>query len=265
MQPTDLWATSECRTHRPASKAPLPCARPVPPNVSLRLAAPTERLPGGRQRHPTTSLRGPRPSTDASAAPLPATSPAAPPPAAPSPSAATATPGRVGRATRACGCSCASSSAAIRPGSSVGALCELRAPCAPPKPSSLSGPLPKPPGSCSPPRPRARSWSLAPRSAGTAESVTTFSENPRSAEKAPLKMGGHAFSRTRDHLVTAPKRSLCQKCHVSAWGIPDFPNFRRWTRVPNPHLGMVMVLEGVTEEEVGMPVLRLRGPADDAR
>ena len=61
--------------------------------------------------------------------------------------AATATPGRVGRATRACGCSCASSSAAIRPGSSVGALCELRAPCAPPKPSSLSGPLPKPPGS----------------------------------------------------------------------------------------------------------------------
>ena len=56
-----------------------------------------------------------------------------------------------------------------------------------------------------------------------------------------------------------------QKCHVSAWGIPDFPNFRRWTRVPNPHLGMVMVLEGVTEEEVGMPVLRLRGPADDAR
>ena len=59
MQPTDLWATSECRTHRPASKAPLPCARPVPPNVSLRLAAPTERLPGGRQRHPTTSLRGP--------------------------------------------------------------------------------------------------------------------------------------------------------------------------------------------------------------
>lgn len=52
------------------------CARPVPPNASLRLAAPTERLPGGRQRHPTTSLRGPRPSTDASAAPLPATSPA---------------------------------------------------------------------------------------------------------------------------------------------------------------------------------------------
>ena len=137
-------------------------------NASLRLVAPTERLPGGRQRHPTTSLRGPRPSTDASAAPLPATSPAAPRPAAPSPSAATATPGRVGRATRACGCSCASSSAAIRPGSSVGALCELRAPCAPPKPSSLSGPLPKPPGSawgtsarCSPPRPRARSWSLA--------------------------------------------------------------------------------------------------------
>ena len=87
MQPTDLWATSECRTHRPASKAPLPCARPVPPNVSLRLAAPTERLPGGRQRHPTTSLRGPRPSTDASAAPLPTTSPAAPRPAATSPSA----------------------------------------------------------------------------------------------------------------------------------------------------------------------------------
>ena len=28
------------------------CARPVPPNASLRLAAPTERLPGGRQRHP---------------------------------------------------------------------------------------------------------------------------------------------------------------------------------------------------------------------
>ena len=27
MQPTDLWATSECSTHRPASKAPLP----VPP------------------------------------------------------------------------------------------------------------------------------------------------------------------------------------------------------------------------------------------
>ena len=99
MQPTDLWATSECRTHRPASKAPLPCARPVPPNVSLRLAAPTERLPGGRQRHPTTSLRGPRPSTDASAAPLPTTSPAAPRPAATSPSAATATPGRVGRAS----------------------------------------------------------------------------------------------------------------------------------------------------------------------
>ena len=67
------------------------CARPVPPNASLRLAAPTERLPGGRQRHPTTSLRGPRPSTDASAAPLPAALPA------------------------------------IRPGSSVGALCE----CAP--------------------------------------------------------------------------------------------------------------------------------------
>jgi len=33
----------------------------VPPNASLRLAAPTERLPGGRQRHPTTSLRCPRP------------------------------------------------------------------------------------------------------------------------------------------------------------------------------------------------------------
>ena len=107
------------------------CSRPVPPNASLRLAAPTERLPGGRQCHRTTSLRGPRPSTDASAAPLPATSPASPRPAAPSPSAATATPGRVGRATRACGCSCASSSAAIRPGSSVGG-CALRAPCARP-------------------------------------------------------------------------------------------------------------------------------------
>ena len=162
------------------------CARPVPPNASLRLAAPTERLPGGRQRHPTTSLRGPRPSTDASTSPLPATSPAAPRPAAPSPSAATATPGRVGRATRACGCSCASSSAAIRPGSSVGALCELRAPCAPPKPSSLSGPLPKPPGSawgtsarCSPPRPRARSWSLAPPRSAAPRSPLTPSARSR--------------------------------------------------------------------------------------
>ena len=32
MQPTDLWATSECRTHGPASKAPCQCARPAPCN-----------------------------------------------------------------------------------------------------------------------------------------------------------------------------------------------------------------------------------------
>ena len=125
MQPTDLWATSECR----------------------RLAAPTERLPGGRQRHPTTSLRGPRPSTDASAAPLPAALPA------------------------------------IRPGSSVGALCE----CAPLVRRRLRcrGRCRVAHGArCSPPRPRARSWSLAPRSAAAfavTESVTTtsISENLR--------------------------------------------------------------------------------------
>ena len=141
MQPTDLWATSECRTHRPASKAPLPVHPSRAPERQSATGGAHGAAAGGQ------------------AAP-----PAAPRPAAPSPSVATATPGRVGRATRACGCSCASSSAAIRPGNSVGALCELRAPCAPPKPSSLSGPLPKPPGSvwgtsarCSPPRPRARS------------------------------------------------------------------------------------------------------------
>ena len=138
MQPTDLWATSECSTHRPASKAPLPVPPapvPCPRTPVCDWRRPRSGCRGAAQRHPTTSLRGPRPSTDASAAPLPATSPAAPRPAAPSPSAATATPGRAGRATRACGCRCTSSSAAIRPGSSQRAKAVGR--CSPPAPPPL--------------------------------------------------------------------------------------------------------------------------------
>ena len=37
------------------------CARPVPPNASLRLAAPTERLPGGSSVPPDDLAEGPAP------------------------------------------------------------------------------------------------------------------------------------------------------------------------------------------------------------
>jgi len=63
MQPTDLWATSECSTHRPASKAPLPVPpAPVPcPERQSATGGAHGAAAGGQAAPPDDLAEGPAP------------------------------------------------------------------------------------------------------------------------------------------------------------------------------------------------------------
>ena len=61
MQPTDLWATSECRTHRPASKAPLPVRPSRAPERQSATGGAHGAAAGGQAAPPDDLAEGPAP------------------------------------------------------------------------------------------------------------------------------------------------------------------------------------------------------------